>query len=1141
MAESNAELVARIAMLTTVGHRGNLVSRGLARGLVWRDGELPPGAPAFSQDLTTDLLDHGFQLLSAALSLRAAGGDLETVNRGLHAAAESLESAARHENTEVIERGFHLTMAAAAFHIGGYAARAYSLFEGDLGALNLSSYETTLAHLMRRNLSALRRTFVDWLSDEANSDEGVLRRLQGDGRVAPDDDFGADDVVAMALTRHFHRTIAIYEHAIVTGSDGHFRRALAQFFRGEQASLEAKHVPLWWSFRVARHLCDDTWNNSLRVLLPKDGGPPRWAELRERFIKMLIERETAEIDLWPSQVRAAARVVNTTDDLVVALPTSAGKTRIAELCILRALADSRRVIYVTPLRALSAQIEHGLARTFRPLGISVTSVYGASGVATSDLETLKSAHIVVATPEKLDFAIRQEPTVIDDVGLIVLDEGHMIGFGEREIRYEMLVQRLLRRADASDRRLVCLSAVFAEGEAFDDFTAWLRSDDEGTAVRSTWRPTRQRPGHLLWKNGYGRLEIEVDAERPFVPRFVDSRPPVGRRKKAFPNNQQEFVVASTSSFLARGQTVLVYCPEKRSVESMADAYLTARSQGYFSNALTGSQQAAIADARRIGAEWLGADHPVVACLELGIAVHHGSLPRQFLGEVEHLLRRRLLSICVCSPTLSQGLDLCFSVLLFKSMFRHGELIPPKEFANVVGRVGRAFVDLDGLYLLPIFESTPAKAGQRLRAFRNLIQQAQGRQLESGVRQLVGHIINALRLRLECSAAELAEYVLNVSSPWSLPEKEDDELPAWLDVALNELDTAIFGIVDVLDLPTENVAGYLDDCLQSSYWQRRLRNETADTRDLQAKVIKGRAGWLWNKTSVQSRRAYFASGVGHKAGLAIEESLDVLRGYLSSSEAALESGEVEEAARRAALAAELLFKIGPFEPTDAIADLHALLHHWLSGIALSRYPDASAVGFIQENVVYKLVWGVEAVRLHLEHVQSTADEPPGGLLALCLTYGVSSRKAAILMQAGLRSRALASMAAAAIGEDIPDYKRLQAWVEKLRQELVDGPTWASTQDEHEWARFLARFEHRNFGTKKRKSVPLQVNWTSSKHPQHKTPVRVSRVFESNTAIVSSVSSMPIGRTTLPAKVKGDYFTGRVLADTGLVRIAALVKK
>jgi replicative superfamily II helicase len=168
--------------------------------------------------------------------------------------------------------------------------------------------------------------------------------------------------------------------------------------------------------------------------------------LRERFVQTLASGDVAEIDLWPSQIGAARRVVDVHDDLVVALPTSAGKTRIAELCILRALADEKRVIYVTPLRALSAQIGYGLARRFRPLGYSVTSVYGASGVAHSDLVTLQSAKIVVATPEKLDFAIRQEPSVIDDVGLIVLDEGHMIGLSEREIRYDA------RAAAASSNR-----------------------------------------------------------------------------------------------------------------------------------------------------------------------------------------------------------------------------------------------------------------------------------------------------------------------------------------------------------------------------------------------------------------------------------------------------------------------------------------------------------------------------------------------------------------------------------------------------------------------------------------------------------------------------------------------------------------
>jgi hypothetical protein len=627
MPENAAELAERIRSLTQPGFRDKLIARGLARGLIWRDGALPADAPQFSPDLSTNLLDHGFLLLSASLRFRELGGDRETIDRGLYASAESLESAARHESASDAHRGFHLVMAAAAFHIGGFAARAFSLFEGDLSRLNLASYEQCLVHLMRRELADMRSVVRRWMNDPAHSDDGVTERLETDSA------FDVDDLLATALTREFLKAMAVFEIGLVTGREQYRDRAAEFMASGQAEAATVNHVPLWWSFTVARHLCDDLWGNSLQACLPKQGGPANWPRLRDRFIQMLATRRHASIDLWPSQLEAAKRVLDVDDDLVVALPTSAGKTRIAELCILRTLADEKRAVYVTPLRALSAQIEQGLAETFRPLGFSVTSVYGASGLAASDLLTLKSAAIVVVTPEKLDYAIRQDPSVIDDVGLIVLDEGHMIGLSERELRYEMLVQRLLRRSDADARRLVCLSAVFTEGDAFDDFTNWLRADAAGTAIRSTWRPTRQREGRLLWTGSAGRLEFDVQTERPFVPRFIEPQIPTGRRQRLFPSDDQEFVVAAARAFLQRNQSVLIYCPRRRSVEATANAFLRAHGGGFFPSQLAPNERRRIADAVRIGREWLGDAHPAVASLRIGVAVHHGSLPRQFLSEV----------------------------------------------------------------------------------------------------------------------------------------------------------------------------------------------------------------------------------------------------------------------------------------------------------------------------------------------------------------------------------------------------------------------------------------------------------------------------------------------------------------------------
>ncbi len=225
---------------------------------------------------------------------------------------------------------------------------------------------------------------------------------------------------------------------------------------------------------------------------------------------------------------------------------------------------------MTPLRALSAQVERDLTETFAPLGFSVSSLYGSAGVESGDAETLREGQIVVSTPEKLDFALRNDNSIIDGVGLIVLDEGHMLGPNEREVRYEALVQRILRRDDAAARRIVCLSALFPSPEEMSDLVAWIRQDDPGGPIHSLWRPTRQRFGVLRWLSNAARLDVKVEEESPFVPRFVEAAaPPKGsRRRNAFPSDKNELTLAAGWHFVAQEKDVLVYCSLRKSVETL---------------------------------------------------------------------------------------------------------------------------------------------------------------------------------------------------------------------------------------------------------------------------------------------------------------------------------------------------------------------------------------------------------------------------------------------------------------------------------------------------------------------------------------------------------------------------------------------
>ena len=289
---------------------------------------------------------------------------------------------------------------------------------------------------------------------------------------------------------------------------------------------------------------------------------------------------------------------------------------------------------------------------------------------------------------------------------------------------------------AAQRRIVCLSAILPDGDQLDDFAAWLRRDQPGGLVKSDWRPTRLRYGEVVWNGQHARLNLRVGQERPFVPRFLTGFvPPVGKRKKLFPCDLGEFCLAIAWRLVNDGQSVLVFCPVRAHVEPFADRILDLYNRGALPSLLQ-IDHAALNTALTLGAEWLGASHPILECLKLGVAIHHGALPTSFRKEVERLLREGILKVTISSPTLAQGLNLSATTVIIHSLFRNRERIETSEFKNVVGRAGRAYVDVDvdveGLVLYPIFDNHAGRTQQWV----ELIDDLKSRRMESGLVRLL---------------------------------------------------------------------------------------------------------------------------------------------------------------------------------------------------------------------------------------------------------------------------------------------------------------------------------------------------------------------------------------------------------------------
>lgn len=1071
--EAIDELTAFLTTATADGILGRLLYRGAAWSLMREDGVLPQNAPPLGTTIEIDLAEHGFALLRGAMALRAKAGASELTSKAFERAANAFEALVRNGDPEAPDRGFRLTIAASAYHLAGFSAVAYSLFNETAEDINTSPGETAIRQLILRDLGQLRGFVRGWLDDEAHGDEQIAEALKGE-------DSDVDEVLSTILNTTICRALAHFDFALETGEAEPIESARDLLATAVSLANNAENVPLWWIANLCRHLIDDLWQHSLHQNLPTQppkGTEEKYPDLRQLFISSLYARKTSEVELWPSQREAAQRSTDVTDDLVVALPTSAGKTRVAEIAALMTLSSERRVLIVTPLRALSAQTERAFRKTFAPLGFSVSSLYGASGISAGDEDALRTREIVIATPEKLDFALRSDPSLIDDVGLVVLDEGHMIGPSEREIRYETLVQRLLRRADAAERRIVCLSAILPSGDELEDLTAWIRSDEPGEPVRSDWRPTRQRFGALAWRGKNALLRLDLDDDGPFLDKFVVEKPALGREKKPYPRKNSHLALFAAWEFANQGKRTLIFSTQANWVESYGKQVVDLSKRGYLHSLL--DDEALIVRALEVGKEWLGEDHPAVASLKAGVAIHHGRLPSPFLRELEVLLSEGVLKVIVASPTLSQGLNLNAAVLLVPAIYRASEKIKGEEFANVAGRAGRAFVDVEGLIVHVMFD----KIQWRKKEWKKLVASAKARTLKSGLIQIVAEILERLSREGVLDRDDAWEYLANARESWRSPDEEakvaerlaaaveydadghdDDEGEADdeeetideepLSQLVERLDATVFGLIEALDADRTDLSKLLDEALKGSLWARQIAREDENVAPLHKKVLEARADLIWKTTTAHARRGHFAMGVGLEAGLIIDAMADELAELLDQADEAALSGDIDELVDALSGLGERLLFMRPFIPDKANAlpaNWKAILRAWVSGEEVSKIGSQN-MRAIEEAFTYRLVWALEAVRTRRMSLGWLPETVAGGAAAAVET-GVPQFMMAMLIRAGLPSRRAAM---AAIEHAKPIFvtpAAMRSWLECDEiTAYTDAGDWPTPDTAALWARF-----------------------------------------------------------------------------------------
>jgi helicase len=434
-------------------------------------------------------------------------------------------------------------------------------------------------------------------------------------------------------------------------------------------------------------------------------------EIPEWFIRNSIR--AGMVTLLPPQhmLLSKRRIAGHGRNTLLTLPTSTGKTFVAEACIASGLADEGLCVYVAPYIAVGEQVKDALRKH---LGdeVSVVSMFG--GFQSEALDNFVEKEVVVATPERFDGWLRSGKDV-ERLCTVVVDEIHILENGVRGARVEGLVSRLrLLQRRNPNLRIIGLSAVLTEPQLV---CTWLGVQDVDLH-QIGWRPTARRlamclaNGDMYWIHGNDALRPMGEHANSAMSEPVKVDLPGEIRGGKFAKVNEKSAARNVSSIardlLARlGSPGLVVCPRKLDTRLLARELMGGRKDVEDKEVL----ETANAILKRY--PYLNF---LAECLRCGVAYHNASLPFDVRRDIERLTRSRSLSVVCATTTLAEGADLPFRWTIvshwLSSMHGDGTRMKSMTFRNIAGRCGRAGAFSEGDTVL--FENLMGPPSMKMR-------------------------------------------------------------------------------------------------------------------------------------------------------------------------------------------------------------------------------------------------------------------------------------------------------------------------------------------------------------------------------------------------------------------------------------------
>ena len=417
------------------------------------------------------------------------------------------------------------------------------------------------------------------------------------------------------------------------------------------------------------------------------------------------------LSLLPSQRDSILDILTTKKSIVLNMPTSSGKSLLAELYILFTMQNNTMgeikptVAYIVPTNALINQTMYKLKEDFSTFNYNIQNALPFYKIDEIEEQILNQQHvdILVTTPEKLDVLVRQKHPSIKDLKLLVVDEAHNISDKSRGGKLELLLATIKQKK--SDVNYLLLSPFIGN---HDEIAKWLGGSEQDSLSKTlVWTPTKQYVGCNILsnkktqskvvylpsaRNNIVKEEIQIDIN--------ENLEIIKKEIKANGNDAYVRTIPLIDKYIHLG-SVLVLCKGagicKNMTEKLFEVWNVKRKN-------TIEKDAEIENLKELIKIEFDENDILIKSLDYGIAYHHAEMPTIIKEEIEKLILKNKIKVVFTTTTLAQGMNFPITTVIFSTLKVGGSAnsheLNNSEFWNIAGRAGRAYMDTEGHIITP---------------------------------------------------------------------------------------------------------------------------------------------------------------------------------------------------------------------------------------------------------------------------------------------------------------------------------------------------------------------------------------------------------------------------------------------------------